>query len=588
METLTRATPCADFIHLKVYCTEAEVVTARYPHLLEAAKYQESVFCLFRLPVSQVIALRPKAATCERNTTIYVSAQTFSPSDMLGCQIGDTVVRATFVSPTLMSCPYAGHLAPGPVEIAITNNGVDFTMAGNMTFLPKSTVTKLTPSSGPLSAMVSVLLEGTGFSVVDTPSCSFGGMIVYAEVLNATRARCITTSRLSSDSAIPILAPVTFSNNGVDFDDDAVNEGGVRAAASFLFYPEPSISSVTPMAGITNGDSISVTVSGANIGIGSSARDLSPYHALLCRLRDRGPATNGTIVSPTAALCEISCGNFTGRASVEISLNNGVHWTESPVGFQCDPLPIVESIWPLLGPISGGTALTISGFGFAPGDSLSCLVGGGGGGGGDNATRIPALLISPSTVKCLTPAAIGDAVPYGPTNESVFVSNDGVHFSWPADTAVFEYVPTPTVQRVIPTFASVAGSDIPLTVKGTNFVNSSSAACRFTSFSTIGSGGDRRIGDLAIDGHLHVVVPSTFLTTTTVLCPVPRKVLSPGSAQLVISVNGVDFDDAAATIIEMEAVPELLKVVPSRAFVGPVVTPVEVSSAVVRRKEGTK
>lgn len=522
-------------------------------------------------------ALSPTSASCERDTKIHVTADVFVWSDTLGCLVGNTPVSATFLSSRSISCTYAGRLAPGIVEVAITENGVDFITAGNITFLPASTVTKLNPSSGPLSGRVPVLLEGTGFSAVDTPSCSFGGVIVVAEVLTATTATCITPTRSSSLSTLPLLMPVSFSNNGVDFDDYSTEDDELEVP-SFLFYPEPVVSSLTPMAGITNGEPITVVVRGLNLASTSSTGDgeLSFHYTLLCRLGEGGPPTSGVAISSTEALCEVTCGNFSGRTSVAVSLNDGAHWTESDVGFQCDPLPVVESVWPLLGPISGGTNLTVRGSGFVPSDSLSCAVGGGEGG---NVIPIQALWISASTLKCLTPAV--SAWQGGPTNASVFVSNDGVHFSPSAGTAVFEYLPSPTVLRVSPAFASVAGSDRPLTVTGTNFMNLSSASCRFTP-STIDIDGGYKTGAPAISGDSGVTVPSTFLTTTTVLCPVVRDVLPPGSAWLAISVNGVDFDHARATVIQIENLPEVTNVVPSRTLAGSAITSVDVSWVGVR------
>lgn len=519
-------------------------------------------------------ALSPTSASSERDTKIYVTADVFTRSDTLGCRVGNALVSATFLSSTSISCTYGGRSAPGIVEVAITENGVDFIAAGNITFLPAGTVTKLKPSSGPLSARVPVLLEGTGFSAMDTPSCSFGGLIVAAEVLTVTTAMCITPPRSSSLSTLPVLVPVLFSNNGVDF-DDYLTEGGAFEGPSFLFYPEPVVSSLSPKAGITNGELMMVVVRGLNLAGTSNPGDeeLSSHYMLLCRLGKDGSPTSGVTISFTEALCEVSCGRFSGRMSIELSLNNGVHWTESDVGFQCDPLPLVESVWPLLGPVLGGTNLTVTGSGFVPSDSLICAVGEGEGG---TAIPVQALWKSTSTVKCLTPPV--SAWQSGPTNASVFVSNDGVHFSPSAGTAVFEYVPRPTLLRVTPAFASVAGSSRPLTVTGTNFINSSSASCRFTP-STIGISGGYKTGAPAISGEFDATVPSTFLTTTTVLCPVVRDVMPLGLAWLAISVNGVDFDNEGATLIQMEALPEVTNVVPSRTLAGSAITPVEVSAA---------
>lgn len=514
----------------------------------------------------QVSSLTPVSASSERDTIIHITGDIFLPSDVLGCRIGDTLISATFLSPSIISCTYSGRSEPGPVEISVTDNGVDFAAAGIITFLPASTITRLAPSSGPLSGGIAVILEGTGFSTVDTPSCAFGGTLAAAEVLSATTAECITPPLSSSLLTTAVSVPVFFSNNG--FDLDVVDQG-----MSFLFYPDPVILSVTPAGGVTNGSAVTVIMSGSNFAPNLSAGGPFSDYQFHCRLGDSDQLENGMVVSSAEAICLIACGSFSGRARVEVSLNGGSHWTASNAAFRCDPLPVVESIWPSVGLTSGGTPLTVRGFGFVSSPSLSCLVGAGSGG----IPTIRATWVSTSTVECLTPSAVTGTG--GPGNASVSVSNDGFHFSKPVNGAIFAYMPSPTVVRVRPTFASVAGSSIPLTVSGTNFADYSSAACRFTPLATTEDGAAT---GLVMEKHPAAIVNLRFLSDTTVLCPVPRQALPPGPTVLTVSVNGVDFDERWSAKVELEALPEVTNVVPSKIVAGPAETPVEVSASNVR------
>lgn len=469
---------------------------------------------------------------------------------------------AVFLSVTSILCTVSGPVPPGSVEITVTDNGIDFVGAGNFTFVTKSTITTLSPSSGPLFGGTPVLLQGTGFSAIDKPSCSFGGVIVHAEVLSATEAMCTTPfmARSTSSWSTPLSLSVDFSSNGVDFEGDPDDDNFFWT--KFKFYHEPMVSSLEPSGAVTRGDKTTVIMTGINLA--QHGEVISGEDQLACRLGQDGIVEAGVVVSSTQAICGIACGNYSGSASVEVSLNDGADWTAAEVGFRCDPLPTVTYISPPIGKTAGGTTLTVTGSGFVSSSSLICLVG-----DGDNGATVPAAWVSSSIVKCLTPMAPGSWG--GPANSSVYVSNDGVHFSRASVNATFEYVPSPTVWHVTPSFASVSASDTPVIVAGANFVNNSISSCHFTFLSK----------DSTDDGEPRsVVVATTFLSSTEVSCIVPGGSLPVGPTLLTVSVNGVDLDDSGA-LIDLEPLPEVSTVVPTRGVAGATVTPVEVSAAVV-------
>lgn len=533
-------------------------------------------------PVLQITRISPLSGSSECGVTLRMTGGNFRSGDneSLRCKIGNTVVAATFVSPTSISCAPTGPMAPGEVEIAVTDNGVDFMDAGQtFTFLPGATVTTVSPSSGPFAGGwgeggLRILLKGTGFSAIDKPSCSFGGKIVPAdEVISATAVRCIApvVPRSTTAWTTPLSVPVRFSNNGVDFDGCGLETDGESGADStFLYYHEPVIASLLPSRGVTNGKESTVILAGTNFvkhgGMVVSEEDTQ----VLCRLARDGNnfITTGRVLSPTEATCRISCGDLSGRASLEVSLNGGAHWTEFHQGFRCDPLPVVSSISPEMGPTTGGTTLTIKGSGFVSSESLSCVIGRGGG-ENDSSTLLPALWISGSVVECVTVAS-GQS---GPTIGEVAVSNDGINFSPPVAAAKFEYVSPPMITSATPTFASVAGSDVPLVVTGTNFVNASLSACHF-----IPLDGNERSETAAggFESTSSFSGAATFLSSTELSCLVPGWVLPVGPAILAVSVNGMDFDSSNGLTIELEGLPEVSKVVPARGMAGETTTSVEV------------
>lgn len=506
---------------------------------------------------NQVDQVTPLFGSSEHGAKVVVAGEFPPPSDGLGCRIGHSVVPATLLSSTSLSCTIPGPVAPGSTEIAITNNGIDFVGAGDLTFLPEATVTTVDPSSGPLSGGVVIKIRGTSFSPSARPSCLFGEVAVTAEVLSDTEATCITPAMRTSLSLFlkPISTLVAFSNFGSDF--VTARPDSAKLGPTFLFYRDPSVTSVTPSAGVTNDTKMTVSLTGANLAKHGS---VTPEEdGLMCRLGMNGSSSIGTVITSTEAICVVECGNYIGWRSLEVSLNGGAHWTSSDVGFRCNPLPVIESIYPLIGTTDGGTPLTIRGSGFVPNALLSCRIGGSDGGGKDVNTS--ASWISSAMVVCVTPAA------KGPSSAKVQVSNDRRHFSLAVPAATYQYTHPPVVSRVEPTHASVTRIDTPLVVTGTNFIDASMSSCHFGPLANENSSsvGDRR-----------VIAPATFVSSTRVSCFVPRDRLPLGPAMVAVSVNGIDFSDSGV-VITMEALPEIHKVVPSRGMAGSTVTPVEVS-----------
>lgn len=537
--------------------------------------------------------MTPSTGSSECGATLRITGGTFRPgdSDSLRCRIGSTILPAKVVTSTSISCGPTGPVPPGSFAVAVTDNGVDFVDAGTtVTFLPGATVSAVSPSSGPFAGgggrgRSPILLTGTGFSAIDRPSCSFGGMVVDAhEVISATEAACIPpVVPRSAGQPATLSVPVRFSNNGVDFGDCADETGGDGGGAEpkFLFYDEPVVTSVTPSRGATNGLGSAVLLVGSNFAHEGTmlAEDEEP--TLVCRLgEDSYNATaTGVVRSPSDATCTVSCGAFSGLASLEVSLNGGADWTASDVPFRCDPIPTISSVSPEIGPTTGGTTLTVKGSGFVSSESLGCVVGSGDvdGTGG----VVPALWLSSSAVSCVTAAVSGAS---GPTAAEIAVTNDGVHFSPPAGASSFTYVPPPTVTRVTPSYASLVGNRsrgpgndgrATVTATGTNFVDGPLFSCRFTPLANNGTGA--RVGTEAEFGSgSGVHVSATFVSSTEVSCRPDLGALPVGPTMLTVSVNGVDFDDTAGAIIELEALPEVFKVVPARGMSGPTSTPVEV------------
>ncbi|CAM9245753.1 unnamed protein product, partial [Discosporangium mesarthrocarpum] len=468
-----------------------------------ATKDAQKLDFLYRLP-ARVLQLSPPHGPLGGGTVVTIRGLYFSPSDVLACHIGSEVVPATYHSATEVSCRSPGPTVPGPSVLAITDNGVDFAPAGNFTFLPEPTVFKISPRSGPTSGGTVAILQGTGFSGLDRPTCSFGGVVVEANISSPTEASCKTPQTEGAYANEIRKVEITYSNNGVDF-------RSVASRDNFTYYPDPIIMSVSPSGDVVGGGSTAVILSGANF-FDPFGQTSGPREGFMCRLGAGGPSFKGRVVTSMKAECIVTCGS-NGRFDMAISLNGGWDWTSSRLSFYCDRLPEVKTISPRHGPASGGTAVTISGAGFVQGSELQCLF------GGENNTAVAGSWMSSSALRCIAPASKID----GQTQAVVAVSNDGIHFSSSTSMAVFSYTDPITIQRIHPTWAYTNGNSS-FVVIGTNFVETEELQCGLQPKEGTGFGRGEIVAGNA-----------QFLNKTAVLCHTPNGFLPTGPSTVAYS-----------------------------------------------------
>jgi hypothetical protein len=157
--------------------------------------------------------------------------------------------------------------------------------------------------------------------------------------------------------------------------------------------------------------------------------------------------------------------------------------------------PVVASVSPASGTVSGGTPITIKGTGFVSGATVEI-----GQGNGAGPTAIPAskvVVVSPTEITAIT----GGSAKAGSWN--LFVIDSGG--TSPANAGDdFTYFATPTVSSVTPASGTVSGGT-PITIKGTGFVSGA----------TVEIGQGNGAGPTAIPASKVVVVSSTEVTAVT-------------------------------------------------------------------------
>jgi Tfp pilus assembly protein PilX len=178
-----------------------------------------------------------------------------------------------------------------------------------------------------------------------------------------------------------------------------------------------------------------------------------PYLQAVVTFDDYPPG----ISAPTTAECVVYCG-----ASMDVN-----SWLWSPVVPTVTGISVTGST-PPSGPITGGTAVTITGSGFGPGAAVDFVEESGGVPANDNVVlSVPTTGVTvngPSSITAIAPAVTEGSTYYvtvtTPTGTSAYSAND-----------VFTYQPAPpTVTGISPNSGLIGGGNA-VTITGSGFLN---------------------------------------------------------------------------------------------------------------------
>ena len=207
-----------------------------------------------------------------------------------------------------------------------------------------------------------VKVVGSNFSSNGNITCRFGENTVPAKRLSSSEVECISPPAAQAGEVELTVQLFT----GLD-----------SAAVPFLYYNDPEVQKVDPPCGPTYGYT-QLAVTGLNFV------DLGRDEAM-CAFRNGKDSkalshtghsvimTNATIISQTLIICDTpSLLNKQGYAvdaegawvEVTVSLDGGNHMSNSSARFDYYADPVIKSVDPPLGPIKGGTLVTLNGTGF--------------------------------------------------------------------------------------------------------------------------------------------------------------------------------------------------------------------------------
>lgn len=322
-------------------------------------------------------------------------------------------------TPTLTTVP-----APQPLELLFRvvvrgADGVAITShPARLRVVPAPTIASLTPSSGPLAGGNEITVSGV--SLAGVTQVSVGGN-------PATGIVVVSDEQLRARVPAGVAGPVDVTVAG-SLGSSTLYGGYIYAAPA----PPPTVSSVTPSQGPAGGGT-PVVILGTNF---VSVIDVSIGGQ---------PATDVRRVSNTQIAAVTPVG-LAGPASVVVTTGSGSG--ELANGFTYLPTPVIASITPDEGVVSGGTSVVISGTNFADVTDVTF--------GGHAASFV---IDSNSQIRATTPLGLEPGAV-----DVVVAGAEG------SDTSIggFTYRAPPTIASVTPDSGPTTG-DTQVTIDGSGF-----------------------------------------------------------------------------------------------------------------------
>ena len=339
---------------------------------------------------------------------------------------------------------------------------------GFMLSASPSTVTAVSPSSGPVGGGTTVTITGTGFSTGAT--VNFGANAATGFTFNSPTS---ITATSPAGTAGPVDVTVTV-------------DGSTSVTSSvdqFTYLAAPTVTAISPSTGpAAGGTVVTITgtgfVSGARVNFGANA------------------ATEVTFNNSTSITATSPAGS--GTVAVTVATSGGTSATSSAPDFVYGVSPTVTGISPSSGRAVGGTVVTISGIGFVSGATVNF--------GANAATGV--IFDSSTSMTATSPAGSGTV--------AVTVTTSG-GTSPTSSLADFTYNAVPTVTAISPENGPAAGGTT-VTITGTGFVSGATVdfgANRGTSATVSSSGDSITVGSPAgVAGTVYVTVTTPGGTST--------------------------------------------------------------------------
>lgn len=445
------------------------------------------------VPSFELLSIEPSSGPATGGTILHIDGVGFATAGNVSCVVNGLEIEALMENAERLACVTPPVAIAGLVDVRLTNNRVEMTStkASFRYHLPIE-VSSIYPTSVPESGGSRLLVTGSGFTDTGALACVF---VFPSATLQATQIG--STASYISDSLISCPSPegggvgpvhLHVTNNGVDISDSRV---------PFSVTSKSTVTTLWPTSGSTDGGT-SVRVQGTGFFNSTTA---------FCKFGDYDIVSVDTVLDSTSIVCTSPPRDDTDTSQVAVEVtSNSLDWTSSGVLFTYLPPVEVLAVSPKTGPLSGGTAVHVSGSGLedaaAAGGMLSCRFG--------RSVVSAAVTGGGGVALCVSPASQSlGAV-------SLEISSNGIEFT--SNGWMFHYGPDLHVENVWPLSGPESGGTAVI-VTGTGFEDAREILCEF--------------------GSLGALVKGKWMGSSTVSCLSPPHI--PGMTALRLSTNGQQF-----------------------------------------------
>jgi hypothetical protein len=398
-----------------------------------------------------VSAIAPGAGPLAGGTNVVITGSGFTGASAVN--FGPLAAPTfTFVSDTQVTA--VSPVGQGTESVTVTTPGgvSAASVSSQFVYAPVPVVTNLRNNTGPMTGGTAVMIFGSGFSV------NFAGAFL---VLPGTGVSFGPVPAAAFQVLSPQQITATSPTGQGAVDITVTTPGGVSATGPvdlFTYFAPPIVTGVNPKIGPASGG-IAVTIAGNNF--------LNPSTVLF------GPAAaNLQSVTTTQIIAVAPPGQ--GTVDITVTTLAGVSALSANDRFTYAAPPTISAIAPASGPLSGGTAVTITGAGF---------------------TGVSAVKFGPTAASSFTFANDQSITAVSPANESGVVdisitASGGTSATGTPDQ--FTYLTAPVVIAVSPRFAPLIGL-IQVVILGEGFTAASGVTFGFLPAVTFRVVSDREI-----------------------------------------------------------------------------------------------
>jgi hypothetical protein len=295
---------------------------------------------LFAYGVPTVSAISPSVGPSGGGTPVTISGSGFAPGAFV--TFGPDPAAAIAVNSATSITALSPSASAWPVDIRVVMpGGTSSTGSPDVFTFGDLEVTSVSPPGGPIAAAMPVTVSGNGFAV--GASVQFGGVPATDVVVQS-----------------PNTITVTSPPEGAGVVDVTVTQGpdtSPAALADQYTYGGPAVGALLPDAGPVSGGE-TVAIGGSGFVPGSSV--------------DFGATPSPQVtVDSDSLITAVAPSASAGVTDVTVITPAGTSDTSPVDKFTADVAPVVSGLSPNGGPRAGGTIVTISGSGFAPGATVS-------------------------------------------------------------------------------------------------------------------------------------------------------------------------------------------------------------------------